>query len=89
MSRNLLSCAALSFLLVACRQSQAHSGPELKGKIARRYEDSKEHGEPKTHPPKRAPDVIIFLLDDTGFAQLECFGGLIKTPNIDRFAKSY
>ena len=70
MSRNLLFCAALSLLLVACQQFQAHSAPEFKGKIAKRYENSKEHWEPKQRPPKGAPNVIIFLLDDTGFAQL-------------------
>ena len=37
-------------------------------------------------PPKDAPNVIIFLLDDMGFAQIGSFGGLIETPNIDRLA---
>jgi len=30
--------------------------------------------------------VVIILLDDTGFAQLGCFGSDIETPNIDRLA---
>lgn len=60
--------------------------PEFKGVVAKRYEDSKEWWAPKVRPPKDAPNVIIFLLDDTGFAQLGCFGGLIKTPNIDKIA---
>jgi arylsulfatase len=32
------------------------------------------------------PHVIIWMLDDVGFAQLSSFGGLIDTPNIDRVA---
>jgi arylsulfatase len=36
--------------------------------------------------PTTHPNVLIWLLDDTGFAQLTCFGGLIDTPNIDRVA---
>lgn len=32
------------------------------------------------------PHVIIWMLDDVGFAQLSSFGGLIETPNIDRVA---
>jgi arylsulfatase len=37
-------------------------------------------------PPQGAPNVIIFLLDDVGFAQVGSFGGLIETPHIDRLA---
>ena len=32
------------------------------------------------------PNVLVVLLDDTGFAQLGCFGSDIATPNIDRLA---
>jgi len=60
---------------------------EFKGKIARRYEDSKEWWPPEVRPPEGAPNVLILLLDDVGFAQLgQSFGGLIETPNIDRLA---
>ena len=61
---------------------------EFQGKIAKRYEDSKEWWPPQVRPPKGAPNVLILLLDDVGFAQLgQSFGGLIETPNIDRLAK--
>ncbi len=33
-----------------------------------------------------SPDVVVILLDDTGFAQLGCFGSEIDTPNIDALA---
>ena len=59
---------------------------EFKGKIAKKYEDSVEWWAPKKRPPEGAPNVVIFLLDDTGLAQIGSFGGLIKTPNIDRLA---
>jgi len=59
---------------------------EFKGKIAKKYEDSQEWWPEPTLPPKGAPNVIIFLLDDVGFAQFGSFGGLIETPNIDRLA---
>ncbi len=44
---------------------------------------------PANRPEARpgSPNVLIWLLDDVGFAQLSCFGGLIPTPNIDRVAK--
>lgn len=33
-----------------------------------------------------APNVLVILLDDVGFAQLGCFGSDIATPNFDRLA---
>ena len=61
---------------------------EFKGKIARSYAESEEWWPERTRPPEDAPNVIIFLLDDTGFAQIGSFGGLVETPNIDRLAEN-
>ncbi|MEO6717754.1 MAG: sulfatase-like hydrolase/transferase [Novosphingobium sp.] len=36
---------------------------------------------------QQRPNVLVWMLDDVGFAQLSCFGGLVQTPNIDRVAK--
>lgn len=37
----------------------------------------------------RKPNVIVFLADDTGYADLGCYGGKdIPTPNIDSIAKN-
>jgi arylsulfatase A-like enzyme len=58
------------------------------GVIAERYEDSKEWWPPEERPNEDAPNVIIFLLDDVGFAQVGSFGGLINTPNIDALASN-
>ncbi len=33
------------------------------------------------------PNVLVWMLDDVGFAQFSCFGGPVATPNIDRVAK--
>ena len=62
------------------------SAPEFKGKIARSYEESVEWWPEPVEPKEGTPNVIIFLLDDVGFAQIGSFGGLIETPNIDRIA---
>lgn len=43
--------------------------------------------EGKNTREQKTPNVLIFLLDDVGFAHLGSFGGLIQTPNIDRVAK--
>lgn len=56
------------------------------GIIAKKYSDSKEWWAAEKRPKEDAPNVIIFLLDDVGFAQVGSFGGLINTPNIDKLA---
>jgi arylsulfatase A-like enzyme len=33
-----------------------------------------------------APNVVVVLLDDTGYAQFGCYGSDIETPNIDALA---
>lgn len=42
--------------------------------------------EPRLEPPGGAPNVVVIVFDDTGFAHLGCYGSDIDTPNIDRLA---
>jgi arylsulfatase A-like enzyme len=78
------------FLLNSCGESQINKNEPngFKGKIAKTYEESIEAWPEKKRPPKDAPNVIVFLLDDVGFAQIGSFGGLIETPNIDALAEN-
>jgi arylsulfatase len=39
-------------------------------------------------PPKGAPNVLIILLDDVGFAASSAFGGPCQTPNFEKLASS-
>ena len=41
---------------------------------------------PYPAPRPDAPNVLMIVLDDVGFAQLGCFGAGLRTPNIDRVA---
>ncbi len=41
---------------------------------------------PVPRPPEGAPNVVIVLLDDVGFAASSTFGGLVPTPELDRLA---
>lgn len=58
-------------------------------RVRLRLEDSS--GEPRAETARPAPDapnVVIVVLDDLGFAQLGCFGSDIRTPHIDALAAS-
>jgi arylsulfatase A-like enzyme len=39
-------------------------------------------------PPKGAPNVLVVLLDDVGFAASSAFGGACQTPNFDKVAST-
>ncbi len=85
--RNLAAGLVLAISLSACNSGpQLDEGQEFGGVIARSYEDSEEWWPEPVRPAEDAPNVLILLLDDVGFAQVGSFGGLIETPNIDRLA---
>ncbi len=68
--------------------ASAEPGTAFQGKIAKTYAESVEWWPEDPKPPEGAPNILIFLLDDTGFGQIGCFGGLTHTPNIDRLAEN-
>ncbi len=39
-------------------------------------------------PPKGAPNILLIMTDDTGFAAPSTFGGVIPTPSLDRIANN-
>lgn len=69
-------------------ESTEKYGQEFKGKIAKSYADSEEWWPSSPKPPEGTPNVILFLLDDTGFGHLGSFGGLTETVNIDKLAEN-
>jgi len=95
-----LPFALFSCVLTSCKQAQqpttAQSGeyvlpqpqPEFKGVIGTTYKDSKPDKIAVINPPKGAPNVLMILIDDSGFGQWGTFGGQTPTPNLDRLAKS-
>src|SRR5580700_10546862 len=56
-------------------------------KIGRTYKDSTPGTINLTKAPAGAPNVLIILIDDSGFGQWGTFGGQVPTPNLDRLAK--
>ncbi len=70
----------------AAQEPKTKTVPGFDGVIARKYEDSKESWPKQSRPPEDAPNVLLILLDDTGYGHIGCFGGLTETPNMDRLA---
>jgi arylsulfatase len=62
--------------------------PPFKGVIGQTYKDSKPDSIPIVHAPAGAPNVLLILIDDSGFGQWGTFGGQVPTPNLDRLAKT-
>jgi len=42
--------------------------------------------EDSQHPPAR-PNIVVIVADDMGFSDAGCYGGEIRTPNLDKLAK--
>src|SRR6476620_10309953 len=59
---------------------------DFAGVIGRDFRTSTPWWPPDPEPPAGAPNVVLLVLDDVGFAQLGCYGSDIATPNIDRLA---
>ena len=51
---------------------------EFQGKIGNDWRDSEPWWPPLPTPPEGAPNVVLVVLDDVGFAQLGCYGSDIE-----------
>ncbi len=56
------------------------------GRIGTDWRDSQPWWPPEPTAPDGAPNVILVVLDDVGYAQLGCYGSDIETPVIDSLA---
>ena len=62
--------------------------PAFQGKIGQSYKNSVPDWKPAlpVTAPQGAPNVLLVVLDDVGFGHLGCYGGPIRTPNLDKLA---
>ncbi len=60
--------------------------PKFGGVIKNDALQSKPWWAPRVVPPKNAPNVLLIITDDAGFAVPSTFGGVIPTPAMDRIA---
>lgn len=59
---------------------------EFGGVIGETWRESTAWWPPDPTPPPGAPNVVLVVLDDVGYAQLGCYGSDIDTPVIDGLA---
>lgn len=60
--------------------------PSFSGVINRYAKDSTPTNYTRPQAPESAPNVVLFMSDDVGFAMSSTFGGPVPTPNLDRLA---
>lgn len=54
--------------------------------IAESFQDSRPAYGTDVAAPAGAPNVVVIVLDDVGFADLGCYGSEIRTPSLDALA---
>jgi len=62
--------------------------PKFGGVIKETAQQSKPYWPQRVVPPKGAPNVLIIMTDDAGYAVPSTFGGVIPTPALDRIAQN-
>jgi len=60
--------------------------PKFGGDIELNAAQSKPYWPMRVVPPKGAPNILLIMTDDVGFAAPSTFGGVIPTPALDRIA---
>src|SRR3546814_355665 len=60
----------------------------FKGTMAQRRAESTEDWPAPPTAREGAPNVLVWVIDDAGFAHLGAFGGLIDTPVLDQLAST-
>jgi arylsulfatase A-like enzyme len=88
----MLACAFIASIASAQNRAAPHVLPRPEqpfsdAKIGRTYKDSKPGTIALAKAPSGAPNVLIILIDDSGFGQWGTFGGQVPTPSLDRLAK--
>src|SRR3954470_17765997 len=76
----------LHFTCLPALRQTAPMTQRFEGVIGRDWRDSEPWWPPEPEPPANAPNVLLIVLDDVGYAQLGCYGSDISTPVIDGLA---
>ncbi len=74
--------------VLALMVSAAAAAAPFAGTIGKTLGESTPAWPESPHPPQDAPNVLIWLMDDVGYGQVNSFGGLVETDTLDGLAQS-
>jgi arylsulfatase len=82
------ACAGLICLSAngVAQEILPHPDSPFRGVIKQSYKNSTPDKLPLLKAPAGAPNILLILLDDTGYGQTSTFGGFVPTPTLDRLA---
>jgi arylsulfatase len=90
--RSLMAGTGLALLATGHLTEAAETLPKPSAPFAGKIDISRDRSVPAwpegVKAPKGAPNVVLILLDDTGFSAASTFGGAVATPELDRLAAS-
>ncbi len=59
---------------------------QFKGVMGRTIDESKQYWPDPIRPREGSPNIVYWVIDDTGFGQLSPFGGLVEMPTLQSLA---
>ena len=84
----LVTLASVSFSSVSAQQNLPFPLVPSASKTGMTLKESKHQWrKPPNRLPKDAPNIVIFMTDDTGFGNASTFGGPIEMPTLSKLAK--
>lgn len=88
--RSLMAGTGLALLAAGQLTEAAETLPKPPTPFAGKIDISRDKAVPswpeRVKAPKGAPNIVLVLLDDTGFSAASTFGGAVDTPELDRLA---
>src|SRR5271170_896505 len=78
--------AASGLIPASAQEVLPRPQPPFKGHVGLTPKDSTLDFPQEAKAPKGAPNILLILTDDVGFAASSTFGGPIPTPTMDRLA---
>jgi len=86
LSASILSASILSVGVASAQDVLPRPPAPFAGTIGPTFEQSKQDWPRAVKAPKGAPNVVLILTDDVGFAVSSAFGGPVPTPNLEKLA---